>query len=56
MVGRVVVGRVVAVTESHLTMYLRWSLCTLYLHACLVGVTEGDSDLCCYVCVTFFEH
>ena len=28
-------------------MYLWWSLCTLYLHACQVRVTIGDSRLCC---------
>ena len=27
-------------------MYLRWSLCTLYLQACQVRVTVGDSGLC----------
>ena len=36
-------------------MYLRWSLCTLYLHTCQVKVTVGDSGLCC-ACVTSFEH
>ena len=46
-----------------LRMYLWWSLRILYLHACQVGVTVGDSGLCrslllylCYVleriCVT----
>ena len=30
---------------------LWWSLCTLYLHACHVRVTVGDSGLCCCVCV-----
>ena len=34
--------------------YLWWSLCTLYLHACQVRVTVGDSGLCC-ACVTTFE-
>ena len=29
-------------------MYLWWSLCTLYLHACQVRVTVGDSGLCYY--------
>ena len=28
-------------------MYLWWSLCTLYLLACQVRVTIGDSGLCC---------
>ena len=37
-------------------MYLWWRLCTLYLHACQVGVTVGDSGLCCCTCVTCFEH
>ena len=36
-----------------LRMYPWWSLCTLYLLACQVRVTVGDSDLC-YVCVTSF--
>ena len=30
-----------------------WSLYTLYLHACLVIVSVGDSGLCC-TCVTYF--
>ena len=38
-----------------LWMYLWCSLCTLYLHACQVRVTVGDSDLCCCACVTYFE-
>ena len=41
-------------------MYLWWSLCTLYsctlyLLACQVRVTIGDSCLCCCVCVTSFD-
>ena len=36
---------------------LWWSLCTLYLHTCQVGVTVGDSGLCCCsTCVTDFER
>ena len=31
------------------------SLCTLYLHACQVRVTVGDSGFCCTP-VTYFEH
>ena len=31
-------------------MYLRWSLCTLYLLACQAWVTVGDMGLCCYLC------
>ena len=31
-------------------------LCVLYLHACLVRVTIGDSDLCCCTCVMYFKH
>ena len=31
--------------------YLWWSLCTLYLHACQVRFTVGDSGLCCCTCV-----
>ena len=34
----------------------RCSLCTLYLHACQVRVTVGDSGLCCCTCVTYFER
>ena len=34
---------------------LWWSLCTLYLLACQVRVTVGDSGLCC-VCLTSFER
>ena len=29
---------------------------TLYLHACHVRVTVGDSGLCCCTCVTYFER
>ena len=36
-------------------MYPWWSLCTLYLHACQVRVTVGDSGLCCCTYVTYFE-
>jgi len=32
-------------------VYPWWSLCTLYLHACQVRVTKGDSGLCCCTCV-----
>ena len=28
----------------------------MYLHACQVRVTEGDSGLCCGVCVTSFKR
>ena len=35
-------------------MYLRWSLCLLYLHTCLY-VTVCDSGLCCCICVMYFE-
>ena len=31
----------------HQRMYLWWSLCTLYLHACQMRVTVDDSSLCC---------
>ena len=37
-------------------MYLWWSWCTLYLHACQVRATEGDSGLCCCACVTTFKR
>ena len=36
-------------------MYLWWSLYTLYLHACQVRVTLGDSGLCCCACATSVE-
>ena len=32
--------------KNILWMYLGWSLCTLYLLACQVRVTVGDSGLC----------
>ena len=32
--------------ELCVRMYLWWSLCTLYLQACQVRVTIGDSGLC----------
>ena len=44
------------VHKLHLKMYLRWSLCTLYLHACQARVTVGDSGLCCCTCVTYSER
>ena len=34
--------------------YLRWSLCTVYLHACHLRVTVGNSGLHCCTCVTFY--
>ena len=37
-------------------IYLWWSLCTLYLHACQMRVTIGDSGLCCCICVMCFER
>ena len=38
-------------------IYLRWSLGTLYLPACQVRVTVGNSGRsCCRACVTSFEH
>ena len=39
----------------YIRMYLWWSFCTLYLFACQVRVTVGDSSLCC-TCVTYFER
>ena len=39
-----------------LNMYLWWSLYTLYLLACQVRVTVGDSSLCYSVCVMSFER
>ena len=44
----------VPLAEFMQRMYLCWSLCTLYLHACQVRVTVGDSGLCCCNCVTSF--
>ena len=35
----------------YVRMYLWWSFCTLYSHACHVRVV-GDSGLCCCTCVT----
>ena len=43
------------ISGGALGMYLWWSLCTLYLHACQVRVAEGNSGLCC-ICVTYFER
>ena len=37
-------------------MYLWLILHTLYLHACQVRVTVGNSGLCCCTCVMYFEH
>ena len=37
-------------------MYLWWRLRTLYLLACQMRVTVGDSGLCCCVCVASFER
>ena len=31
-------------------------LIKLYLHACQVKVTAGDSGVCCCVCMTSFER
>ena len=31
-------------------------LCTLYLLACQLRVTAGDSGFCCCVCVTSFQR
>ena len=42
--------------KSNSRMYLWWSLCTLYLHACQVGVSVGDSVLCCCTCDTYFKR
>ena len=41
---------------KHLRLYLRWSSYTLYLPTCQVGVTIGNSGLCCCVCMTSFKH
>ena len=42
-------------SKHKLRMYLWWSLCTLYLLACQVRATVGDSGLCCCVSLTSFE-
>ena len=44
------------VWSMFLRMYLWQSLCTLYLHACQVRVTVGDSGLCCCICVMYIER
>ena len=49
----VYVNKLVQLTQR---MYLWWSSCTLYLLACQVRVTGGDSGLCCCACVTSFER
>ena len=43
--------------QNQQRMYLWWSVCTLYLHACHVRVTAGDSGLCCCCCtyVAYFK-
>ena len=44
------------ILSAQTKMYLLWSLCTLYLHACQVRVTVSDSGLCCWTCVTYFKR
>ena len=39
-----------------LRMYLWWSSCTLYLHACQVRVTVGDSSFRCSSCIMCFKR
>ena len=41
-------------TSAKRRLYLWWSSCTLYLLACQVRVTVGDSGLCC--CDTYFQR
>ena len=41
--------------KKKLRLYLWWNLCTLYLHACQVRVTVGDSGLHC-TCGAYFER
>ena len=43
-------------TSAKHRLYFWWSLCTLYLLACQVRVTVGDSGLCCCTCDTYFER
>ena len=38
------------------SMVLACLVCTLYSHACQVRVTVGDSGLCCWTCVPYFER
>ena len=45
---------VVMTRLTSVRMYLWWSLCALYLHACQVRVAVDDSGLCCS-CVTYFD-
>ena len=40
--------------QRYLRIHLWWSLCTLYLPACQVRVTVGDSGLCCCDCYDVF--
>ena len=49
-------GIVLQKTLETLTMYFWWSFCTVYLLACQVRVSVGESDLCRCVCVTSFER
>ena len=44
-----------AIFRAQFKMYLSWSSCALYLLACQVRATVGDSRLCCSVRVTSFE-
>ena len=42
-------------TQNMWHRYLWWSLCAVYLHACQVRVTVGNSGLCCCTCIMYFE-
>ena len=58
IVGYIYICVCVCVTGGHpfLRMYLWWSLCTLYLHACQLRVAVGDSGLCCCACIACFKQ
>ena len=40
-------------SKMYIQRRISWSWCTLYLHACQVRVTVGDSGLCCCTRVTY---
>ena len=57
MSARKILRTVLATFSTKTTrLYLWWNLCTLFLLACQVRVTLGDSDLCCCVCVMSFAR
>ena len=47
-------GLLFKILKSTLRTYLWWSLCALYLHACQMRVSVGDSgSLLLYLCYIF---